>query len=95
MLGKYKFCKAFSLKKVLSNHWLIVKKDTSVCDTSENVNDVKTLFNLSPKSITMTESKFTLPKVCLCSNSLSSCLSLYNSDFSNILILLSRSFFLS
>jgi len=93
--GKCKFCIAFSLKKVSSNHWLIVKKFTSSLETSENIKDDKTLFSLSPKSITTTESKFTLPKVCICSNFFSSFLSLYKSDFSNILILLSRSFFLS
>ena len=48
MDGKCKFCIAFSLKKVTSNHWLIVKKFTSLLKTSENINDDKTLFNLSP-----------------------------------------------
>ena len=68
MDGKCKFCIAFSLKKVSSNHWLIVKKLTFSLETSENIKDVKTLFNLSPKSIITTESKLTLPKVCICSN---------------------------
>ena len=54
----------------------------------------KTLL-LSPKSEFIYQSKFTLPKVCFCSNSSSSFLSLCKSDFSSISILLSRSFFLS
>ena len=57
--------------------------------------DVSKTLLLSPKSITTSESKFISPRVCLCSNSLSSCLCLYRSDFSKILILRSKSFFLS
>ena len=45
MAGKYKFCRALSLKKVSSNHWFTVKKFIFSLDTSENIKDVKTLFN--------------------------------------------------
>ena len=41
MDGKCNSCKAFSLKKVLSNHWLIVKNLTSLLVTSEKMKDVK------------------------------------------------------
>ena len=37
-------------------------------ETSENIKDDKTLFNRSPKSIITTESKLTLPSVCICSS---------------------------
>ena len=33
---------------------------------AENIKEVKTLFRLSPKSITSTESKLTFPNVCFC-----------------------------
>ena len=46
--AKYKFCKAISLKNEESNHLFFVKKLTFLLDTSENIKDVRILFNLSP-----------------------------------------------